>query len=475
MAREPNETGRLGPGKRLGLALAGVVLGLLVLEFGLRLGGLFLLNAEARRNHRPLSTEAPLVVLCLGESTTFMGGKVSYPRQLEGELASQLGAGTVRVINEGIPATTTDEIAFRIAGLVDRYDPDFVVTMMGINDRERFGDSVPSGGVLEGLQVVKLFRLLGRHLQDRARGVGGGEPPPLPGSVVRAELALARTAAAEGRPAEARDRALAVLDQDPFDVEAYLVASLAEAALRGTSAESVLADAESEYVKRLEADPASAQVRGELARILALQDRGPEASDLLLNAPAIEDVPAFPRVLTAWALHKLAAAHLRDDDPDSAREYALDALAILPADPPVSRARAWQQLAAIETAAGNAAEAARAQSEARRWMQPGFPVRTRLNYERVAQLLAGRRIEHIAVQYPMRPLESLAEMLEGIPGITMIENRRNFEAAVAEHGYWAVFNDRFAGDFGHMTEAGNALLAQSVARAIVGRLPDPPS
>ena len=108
-------------------------------------------------------------------------------------------------------------------------------------------------------------------------------------------------------------------------------------------------------------------------------------------------------------------------------------------------------------------------------MQTGFPVRTRLNYERVAQLLAGRRIEHIAVQYPMRPLESLAEMLEGIPGITMVENRRNFEAAVAEHGYWAVFNDRFAGDFGHMTEAGNALLAQSVARAIVGRLPDPPS
>ena len=107
MAREPNETGRLGPGMRLGLSLAGVVLGLLVLEFGLRLGGQFLLNAEARRNHRPLSTEAPLVVLCLGESTTFMGGKVSYPRQLEGALASQLGAGTVRVINEGIPATTT--------------------------------------------------------------------------------------------------------------------------------------------------------------------------------------------------------------------------------------------------------------------------------------------------------------------------------------------------------------------------------
>jgi tetratricopeptide (TPR) repeat protein len=91
---------------------------------------------------------------------------------------------------------------------------------------------------------------------------------------------------------------------------------------------------------------------------------------------------------------------------------------------------------------------------------------TRENYERIGSMLRARGIVWIAMQYPLRPLKRLRELTAGFPEAILVENRRNFlDAERAVPPPW-LFIDHFAGDFGHCTRAGNALLAASAAKAL---------
>jgi hypothetical protein len=71
------------------------------------------------------------------------------------------------------------------------------------------------------------------------------------------------------------------------------------------------------------------------------------------------------------------------------------------------------------------------------------------------------------MQYPMRDVSSLQAVLGTGKGIIFVENKENFEAALARGPVSSVFRDMFAGDFGHATPAGNALIAENAARAIL--------
>jgi len=56
------------------------------------------------------------------------------------------------------------------------------------------------------------------------------------------------------------------------------------------------------------------------------------------------------------------------------------------------------------------------------------------------------------------------------PRIIYVDNERLFKDALQRLDQNDLFEDMFAGDFGHCTPRGNRMLAQSVARAIQGHL-----
>jgi hypothetical protein len=70
----------------------------------------------------------------------------------------------------------------------------------------------------------------------------------------------------------------------------------------------------------------------------------------------------------------------------------------------------------------------------------------------------------------MLEIGPLKDMLKPGNDIIFVDNSRVFRDAVRKLGYDAVFTDRFAGQFGHCTEAGNRLLAKNIADAIAGEL-----
>ena len=91
---------------------------------------------------------------------------------------------------------------------------------------------------------------------------------------------------------------------------------------------------------------------------------------------------------------------------------------------------------------------------------------TRMNFESIAERLSREGITLVAMQYPLRPVQPLQEMLESISDITVVDNQDIFEEALEQGQYEDYFVDRFGGDFGHCTPVGNHLLANHLTQRL---------
>ena len=120
--------------QKISLILLGFVVTCILLESGLRLAGFFYLSAIEQGNQRSFKQNKEYRILCLGESATALGGRDSYPRQLEDILNDNRQGIRFSVINKGIPSVTTTYILEVLKKFLDQYHPQIVVTMMGIND-----------------------------------------------------------------------------------------------------------------------------------------------------------------------------------------------------------------------------------------------------------------------------------------------------------------------------------------------------
>ncbi len=149
----------------LALVFLGIFIFLFLTEVGLRLSSYVLRSWRDNRAAEPVTGACRII--CLGESTT-AGGRYAYPWYLEHFLNQRIKSIRFQVINLGVDGTNTSEIYESLAGKLDRYHPDIVVTMMGINDR---GYHIPADyrinagkNFFKGLRVYKLGAYLGLRI-----------------------------------------------------------------------------------------------------------------------------------------------------------------------------------------------------------------------------------------------------------------------------------------------------------------------
>ena len=89
---------------------------------------------------------------------------------------------------------------------------------------------------------------------------------------------------------------------------------------------------------------------------------------------------------------------------------------------------------------------------------------TAKNYHHLKAMADQRGVKLVCVQYPMRSLEPLRRVCQGRDeGIIFVDNEEVFKQAVVRESLQEYFRDMFAGDFGHCTDKGNALLAGNIA------------
>lgn len=157
--------------KKLVLVIFGVILSFFILELGLRFSGYLISFSQDYRNNQSLRKKTEYKILCLGESTTALGGIYAYPYQLEDVLNKKNSGVKFSVINKGTSAVTTGAILGVVEQLIEKYNPDMVITMIGINDL-----NIPSylrpkkegkkKHVLKQLKLYKLFCLIKDHLSS---------------------------------------------------------------------------------------------------------------------------------------------------------------------------------------------------------------------------------------------------------------------------------------------------------------------
>lgn len=165
--------------KHAALIVFGLVLGLGCLEIALRTSGWIFLQMP-KTAERPLLKQATEYrILCLGESTTadlrFLGQE-SYPAQLQRILNERSHGVGFTVINRGVPATTTDTIVEQLPENLERYHPDIVVTMMGINDGESIDPVFQISGRLRVWKLAKMLYYTYRNPQAAVFSVGPTPP-----------------------------------------------------------------------------------------------------------------------------------------------------------------------------------------------------------------------------------------------------------------------------------------------------------
>ena len=159
--------------EKFALIVFGIVVGVILLELGLRLGGWAFLSLQEHKNKVVSKDKDAYRILCLGESTTALSteldeGESSYPSQLQEILNHRNPGKKYVVINAGVSGITTTGILRQLPDNLSNYSPHMVITMMGINDR---GNILPYENMslpwivsfLREYRVYKLACLLWSH------------------------------------------------------------------------------------------------------------------------------------------------------------------------------------------------------------------------------------------------------------------------------------------------------------------------
>lgn len=117
-------------------------------------------------------------ILCIGESTTALGGKNSYPSLLEFLLQKELPNKKIVVINEGVPGRIIYFMRNNFELKLNKYRPHYVIVMAGINDlilsvEDRFGKTTYT----EKIKLIKFFKiayinLKAKFIKEKLAGEG---------------------------------------------------------------------------------------------------------------------------------------------------------------------------------------------------------------------------------------------------------------------------------------------------------------
>ena len=91
-------------------------------------------------------------------------------------------------------------------------------------------------------------------------------------------------------------------------------------------------------------------------------------------------------------------------------------------------------------------------------------------YQYIAKQIIDNDIVYICMGYPTISIQKFKNFFEGtdlLNKIYFVSNEDNFNEALNKYSYYQIFRDNFAGTFGHCTDYGNELIAKNLAETII--------
>lgn len=462
--------------RKSALIIFGIILFAVMLEAALRLGGFVYLSLQEYRNRLSLerSGSGGFRILCVGESTTALGGKNSYPALLEEILNQRLSPKKFSVINRGLPSLDTNIILSELEYNLNKYDPSMVIAMMGIND-----DSVSPerGGIISRIKyfvkssrVYKAAALLSARLRSKDALKDAYFNQGL------SFLELRRYPEAE----RMFKKAAQLAPREPlayvFLGRCYYERGLNDEAARLIDKAQRLADkyprvyvdlgwyyydigsfdrAQEMFNKAIEFNPRNPDYYYDMAQFCQSRGHYPEAEAYFKKAIELKPRDDY-NIYVDFGLHYFERGMLSD------AEMMLNKSARMNPDDP----RVYWYLGFIKELQGEKGNAALYFGRIKSVLDSARQVTCR-NYTQLRDIVLGRGIKLVCAQYPLRRVEDLKRFLDSDKGVVFVDNEDVFKKALKTSSYGDYFVDRFAGDFGHCTRKGNLLLADTIAQAII--------
>jgi tetratricopeptide (TPR) repeat protein len=451
------------------LVLFGLCLAIVILEIGLRLGGSVILYIQEYRNQQAIKKQGSFRIICLGESTT----QGQYPPYLEKILNQNSPKIKFSVIDNGLAGIKTAEILSQLEVNLDKYQPNMVVAMMGIND---YGSHLPfeadrpskSAIILRSFKVYKLSRLLWLRLATKLKEIKSKrvhqdipkdklkQVEEFSGGEVFEYREVGNLYSDQARSAELEQLCKKSIEFKPDDDSVYLqLGWFYKDRFRFLEAEQL-------FKKAAEIKPDKDAAYIELGRLYQSQGKLAEAEQAFKKAIVLNPNNSF-------TLNELGTLYSSQGRFAEAEQLFRKAAEFNPGDE-----RLYGKLALIYSEIGNN-ELFKAYAEKANSLRNGYyDFTTADNYYKLKQILDKRRIKLVCVEYPMlniKPLKKIFEK-EAQGGIVFVDNEEIFKDAVRKEGYKEYFIDMFGGDFGHCTKKGNELLARNIANAILKEVLD---
>lgn len=467
---------RIGFGQKAALIILGILIFTFTLEIVLRLGGVLYLSLQERGNRLSLERSGPgqFRVLCIGESTTALGGKDSYPILLEEILNQKLKPEKFSVINRGLPSMNTNIILSELRYNLNKYNPHMVIAMMGINDDSIGLEHKDAASVIKSLvkfsRVYRAAELLGARFKSKD-------------SLKNAYFNQGLDFLELRHYAEAKrmfGKAMRLDRQDPlmyiFLGRCYYEQGLHDKAFNLVyEAELLAAKSPRRYIdlgwyyydaglfersekmfkKAIEFNPRNPDYYYDLAQFCQSQGRYPEAEEFFKKTLELKPRDDY-NIYVDFGLHYFERGLLSD-----AEKMLNKSARINPDDP-----RIYWYLGFIKELQGEREDAVLYFDRIKPVLDSARQVTGR-NYAQLRDIVLRRGIKLVCVQYPLRRVEDLKRFLDSGKGVVFVDNEDVFKKALKTSSYGDYFVDKFAGDFGHCTRKGNLLLANNIAQAII--------
>ncbi len=419
-----------------------LLLNALILESILNAAGLFFLLQNKKENQLSKILDQSVRILCIGESTTFIGGKDSYPSQLETILNQTKQSKHYEVINKGLPGKNMDDIYVQLEGWIKNYQPHLVVAMMGINDEaflvpfQKKTNNKNAPPFLNSLKITKLFIWLHSSLfsspDDKKNPSFTDLNSKFASRLKKADLkkySLYKQAVSylqnnDQTHAEILLRQLLnSLNQDSnisLELKPMIYLELGELFLKQNRHDAL----EEIFKYFFETDSLMLHTRHFLQKTCGNQALAKKTIPLLLS---IED----DKPNSIFLFDLLSHCYSKTNNQKLSKEYFMKSFLL---------------------------------------RQNLFSPYSKKKYSKIARLLFNKNVPLIAMQYPLRNIEALKHILKNeahFESILWVENKENFLKALEGRRYKDYFHDRFASDFGHCTKKGNRLIAQQLADTIL--------
>jgi len=453
--------------QRMLLVLFGLFLCIVLLEIGLRLGGIIFLSLQEYRNKLSINRQGTFRIMCLGESTTAMGGRDSYPSQLE-DILNQRNTGIrFSVINKGVPSISTAYLLNHLEENIAKYKPGMIITMIGINDERwnvTYGGSPPSKSIsfMANFRAYKLARLMWLQILTKIRKNR---------VLYRAQSDQAEEELKKNIELNPRNEWLYIELGDYYKSQARY------------------AEAKTTYKKAIELNPRNEKSFMGLGWCLRYYGNYAQAEEAFKKAIELNSKDEWPHiqlgycykeqnmpVQTEGAFKKAIELNPKNQWPyielgyyykDQGRYAEAEAVLKKAIEINPNDERIWGGLATLYQETGRYSDSKECYKKASELAVTYFNASTRDNYQKIKEILDKKKIQLVCVQYPVRKPGQFKKIFMDQEGIIFVDNEQIFKEAIQRDGYSEYFTDMFAGDFGHCNSKGNKLLAGNIANVIL--------